>query len=337
MKRFIGITLVFSCFSFNNIYTQESSSLEVKPDVTEKKDIDINLNYPQNQKVTIFKHNGLRLQSGDSYNYSHGSNQLLFSYYKTRFFTHAIKTRHQKENNTGNAIDFYVWDNGIDDSSTVGSKLVMSLNAGNVGIGTANPKTKLHVCSDTSYVGFKLQNRQHEFDIELFDLGGGSRSRFYLEDKLKMEFCPGCKGPRVTSLIICEDLEIPYNYSTLDLSYTKGINYVKNGSYRFSIRETGDATFDGKITAKEIEVKAKVWADHVFSDEFELPDLSVVEDFISENNHLPGIPAESEIIENGLNIGEMNAILIQKIEELTLYIIEQEKRITDLENKLYLK
>lgn len=56
-----------------------------------------------------------------------------------------------------------------------------------------------------------------------------------------------------------------------------------------------------------------------------------MESYINENNHLPDVPTEQEVKEQGLNLGEMDAKLLQKIEELTLYTIEQEKKIKELE------
>jgi hypothetical protein len=61
--------------------------------------------------------------------------------------------------------------------------------------------------------------------------------------------------------------------------------------------------------------------------------LHEVEQFITQNQHLPNVPSATEVESNGINIGEMNAVLLQKVEELTLYIIQMEKRIADLENK----
>jgi len=62
--------------------------------------------------------------------------------------------------------------------------------------------------------------------------------------------------------------------------------------------------------------------------------LEEVENFILENNHLPEIPSEVEVTGNGINLGEMNAKLLQKIEELTLYLIEQNKEIEELKEKV---
>ena len=77
----------------------------------------------------------------------------------------------------------------------------------------------------------------------------------------------------------------------------------------------------GKIRAEEIKVETG-WADFVFEDNYELRSLEELENYIDENKHLPGIPTESQVTENGINLGEMNAKLLEKIEELTLYMID---------------
>jgi hypothetical protein len=87
------------------------------------------------------------------------------------------------------------------------------------------------------------------------------------------------------------------------------------------------AKFDGKIYAKEVEVKANVWADYVFKKDYKLRTLEEVEKHIEEKGHLPNIPSASEVEKNGINLGEMDAKLLEKIEELTLYSIEQNKQL----------
>jgi len=87
----------------------------------------------------------------------------------------------------------------------------------------------------------------------------------------------------------------------------------------------------GKIRTQEIKVENQNWPDYVFDPSYELQSLKVTERFIKENKHLPGIPSAKEVSVNGLNVGEMNSRLLQKIEELTLHIIEQDKRIERLE------
>lgn len=82
---------------------------------------------------------------------------------------------------------------------------------------------------------------------------------------------------------------------------------------------------DGKLFAKEIEVKTNVWADFVFKTDYKLMPLTELESFIKENNHLPNIPTEAEVNTDGINVAEMNVKLLQKIEELTLYVIQLKK------------
>lgn len=90
---------------------------------------------------------------------------------------------------------------------------------------------------------------------------------------------------------------------------------------------------DGKVLAKEIYVTASNWADYVFDKNYELKPLAEVEAFINENRHLPNIPSAKDISEQGNNMGDTDRLLLEKIEELTLYIIAQEKRIKELEEK----
>ena len=93
---------------------------------------------------------------------------------------------------------------------------------------------------------------------------------------------------------------------------------------------------NGLICSKELRVMstgAPCWPDFVFSKEYNLMPLNEVEQFITKNQHLPNVPSATEVEENGFNVGEMNATLLKKVEELTLYIIQIEKRLSDLESK----
>lgn len=76
------------------------------------------------------------------------------------------------------------------------------------------------------------------------------------------------------------------------------------------------------------------WADYVFADDYKLMSLRDVERFIFKNKHLPEIPSAEEVVENGVELKEMNVLLLKKIEELTLHMIEMQKKIEVLENKL---
>lgn len=84
---------------------------------------------------------------------------------------------------------------------------------------------------------------------------------------------------------------------------------------------------EGSIGAREIKVEANGWSDFVFENNYNLRTLNEVEDYIVKNKHLPEIPSEEEVNVNGINLGKMDAKLLQKIEELTLYLIQQNKRL----------
>lgn len=91
---------------------------------------------------------------------------------------------------------------------------------------------------------------------------------------------------------------------------------------------------DGGIYAEKVKVQlSEDWADFVFEEDYALRPLAEVEAFVKENKHLPEIPSASEVEQEGIDLAEMNSKLLQKVEELTLYIIEQEKRIQALEAK----
>ena len=91
---------------------------------------------------------------------------------------------------------------------------------------------------------------------------------------------------------------------------------------------------NGKVNCKEVEVTLSGWSDYVFKKGYNLMPLSEVESFISSNKHLPGVPSESEVVGKTTNLGEMDAILLRKIEELTLYMIELKKDNDLLRNQI---
>jgi hypothetical protein len=67
--------------------------------------------------------------------------------------------------------------------------------------------------------------------------------------------------------------------------------------------------------------------DYVFKKDYNLPTLAEIKDYTDKNHHLPGVPAAAEMEKNGINLGEMNMVLLKKVEELTLYLMEQNKQL----------
>ena len=100
---------------------------------------------------------------------------------------------------------------------------------------------------------------------------------------------------------------------------------TNNPTYKLSV--------NGTIQSKEVRVQTG-WADFVFEKEYQLKPLPEVEQFILVNKHLPGIPSANEIQTNGLALGEMQTKMMQKIEELTIYIIQANKTIEELKQRI---
>lgn len=111
---------------------------------------------------------------------------------------------------------------------------------------------------------------------------------------------------------------------------TMGTEKYDDSDYRLFVK-------DGIKTEKvKVEVaSANGWADYVFEEDYNLLSLEEVENYIKENGHLPNIPSAEKVVEDGgFELKEMNVKLLEKIEELTLYIIDQNKRIEALEAKI---
>lgn len=91
---------------------------------------------------------------------------------------------------------------------------------------------------------------------------------------------------------------------------------------------------NGLTRAREIKVDLEQWPDYVFEKNYVLMPLSEVEEYINENGHLPNVPSAEEVEKEGQNLGEMNKILMEKVEELTLHLIRQQKEIEELKKKV---
>ncbi len=166
------------------------------------------------------------------------------------------------------------------------------LNNGNIGIGTLAPIKKFHVVGDSKFNG---------------------------------------------------ELTIEHN-SLVDWAYCLSLSVNRDKTKAFTVNSSsgnnlftiwGNGVVNAKtVYAEEIEVRIDAlgiyWPDYVFKENFKLRPLIEVEDYFNEYSHLPDVPSEDEILCNGLNLAEMDAILLKKIEELTLYIIEQQKEIEKL-------
>jgi hypothetical protein len=108
-----------------------------------------------------------------------------------------------------------------------------------------------------------------------------------------------------------------------------GVGIPSGSTYKMAV--------GGGIITEKIRVATNgstFWADYVFEPNFKLRSLSEVAKYIKLNKHLPDIPSTAEVTKNGIDLAETQALLLQKVEELTLYVIEQNKKIERLEQKV---
>ncbi|WP_166923975.1 coiled-coil domain-containing protein [Flavobacterium poyangense] len=113
---------------------------------------------------------------------------------------------------------------------------------------------------------------------------------------------------------------------TLNANGSLGIGTTTTGTHKLAV--------EGSIGAREIKVQATGWSDFVFAKNYSLPTLAEVEKHIKEKGHLKDIPSEAEVLKNGISLGEMDSKLLQKIEELTLYIIEMKKENEEMKKNI---
>ncbi|WP_075340549.1 tail fiber protein [Tenacibaculum agarivorans] len=153
-----------------------------------------------------------------------------------------------------------------------------------------------------------------------------------------------------------KDNSSPANGHNAYISSFWGMDFFSGGQNRVRINHNGDVgigtknpdsklTVKGQIHCQEVLVDLTIPADYVFQkyytgasslkEDYIMPTLEEVETFTKENHHLPNVPSAKTIQEGGLQLKEMTNVLLQKIEELTLYTIEQEKRIKALETQLH--
>ena len=189
---------------------------------------------------------------------------------------------------------------------------VMSLSdKGNVGIGRLKPNSKLDVngsvkFDQTSYAHTNLQ------------IGHDINDRIFADNSITKNYGGGMFF-RVTS---DPSLNIGHNYIDVMMITDKGkvgIGTGITGNHKLAV--------EGSIGAREIKVEGSGWSDFVFAKEYKLPTLTQVEKHIKEKGHLQNIPSAAEVKKDGFFLGEMDAKLLQKIEELTLYTIQQEKQL----------
>lgn len=203
------------------------------------------------------------------------------------------------------------------------------------------------------YLNFNIvdRNNKERLAFEAHKAGGASngRSTFTIRDKNQAEILKlvdnGSDAPRLQ--MVRPNSQIVVGTSS---SYAPGLghklviqngsaliegNIITNSNIGIGTSNFTDGTdayrlsVDGAVRANRVKVYTS-WADYVFDDDYELPSLESVKAHIESNGHLKDIPSAAEVAENGIELGEMNKLLLQKVEELTLYVIQLNEEVKAL-------
>ncbi|MDX2188023.1 MAG: hypothetical protein SFV32_13900 [Opitutaceae bacterium] len=185
---------------------------------------------------------------------------------------------------------------------------------GNVGIGVINPVTKLDVSGDLRLVSpvdgqaVKILARSDDFAQIAFYTNSGSRINSLIQTHSDGAISFVNSQPLSERLRISGDGRVGIGTST----------------------PTHKLTVNGSVRAKEVIVEAAGWPDYVFEEGYQRLSLSEIEKHLAEFRHLPGIPSSAEVAKKGVSIGEMQVKLLQKLEEMTLHMIDLQKQNDEL-------
>lgn len=146
------------------------------------------------------------------------------------------------------------------------------------------------------------------------------------------------KGIGLYSNTYNKDMFTVYGDGKMELNNATGSLMRLDPDGRFVINGPNGPTFqlesNGLLRARSVKVDVNTWPDYVFEEDYELKSLEEIKAYIDANGHLPDVPSAEEVEKEGMNVADMNKILMQKLEELTLLLIQQDEKIKELEQAI---
>ncbi|WP_228728559.1 hypothetical protein [Chryseobacterium endalhagicum] len=240
------------------------------------------------------------------------------------------------------------WYGGIKLQTSAGVGIQL-LNTGDVGIGTSTPNQKLDVLGSILAGATQATEGINAFAVRY---GNGSLNNWgSLRSSASSYMSFGVKADSSTGNGWLSSNET-LNFSKVAMTLSdEGVKFLTSPQQFIPINSpvtmtevmkispNGNALLQGKFEAKELKVTLTPTADFVFDKKYNLPKLEEVERHIKEKKHLPEIASAAQMEKEGVNVGEFQIKLLQKIEELTLYSIEQNKQLKKLQedNKMLLE
>ncbi|MDV3954749.1 hypothetical protein J2O08_12625 [Elizabethkingia anophelis] len=222
-----------------------------------------------------------------------------------------ITAAEQTYNTHGSKLSFLV----NDGTGATSLKEMMTINQDNkVGIGITNPTSKLEVYNEASKSHLTLSaNDNSANDLSRIDLDYKIQNKDHIVGRISSFYLDSGNGG------------------------TGGLRFFTREAGQLTekmmIAPNGNISVSNKLEAREIKVTTTPTADFVFEDSYQLPNLESVEKHIKEKKHLPEIASAAEMQKEGVNIGNFQIKLLQKIEELTLYQIQLNKEVTNLKQE----
>jgi len=234
-------------------------------------------------------------------------------------------------NSSGTSLDFYTYGGGN------WTRKFSFTETGLLGIGVPSPQAFLHVSTPVNSTGTGLIVEQLSTTTPAYALisrvKNNSTKAFVVENTI---------SPTVTEEVFKVfgngKTQIGTQFTQIDNSAKLAVDSKVQIGNALQISNPHFANYllsvNGKLVCKEVYVTNQSWADFVFDNNYKLRSLREVEKYYRENHHLPEIPTAKEVEENGVSVSEINKLLLQKIEELTIYLVEQQKEIDVLKKKI---